>query len=505
MPSKKSAIAGVLAGVVMGGATVAVASIPSSGSGVISACYRVSTGTLRVIDVQAGRRCVAGERLLTWNQKGAPGATGPRGAAGATGATGATGSTGSTGATGPEGPAGPTGATGSTGASGAPGSPGATGSAGATGASGPQGIAGPTGPTGATGLTGSTGAAGAQGPTGPTGLKGDTGDTGPAGPTGATGAQGDPGPKPANVVWVASSGGDFTTVSAALAAITNNGPTNRYIVRIAPGSFVESSPIVLKDYVSLVGSGRDVTIVDCACAGSVDPHSGGASAAMQAVGSTLHSTVSDLTISASGTGSFVTGLWTSGVTADLVGFDRVNVTATGATNVFAVFNTSSAPDIRNSSVTALGVVGSGGATGIFNIGSSPVIANVVVSASGATDSTGIYNGPGSAPTLRETTATATGVTGYGMVNQGSSPRLTGVTATGIGGSFSFGLYNEDSASVTIQNSALAGSTNSIINVSSTARLLATTLSGGAPSGGGLTCRFSTNGATWVGLNVDCSG
>ena len=62
-------VAGLVAGVgalglLLGG--VATATIPTSTTGQIAACYRVSTGALRVIDVQKKQKCVAGERLLTW-------------------------------------------------------------------------------------------------------------------------------------------------------------------------------------------------------------------------------------------------------------------------------------------------------------------------------------------------------------------------------------------------------------------------------------------------------
>ena len=62
-------VAGLVAGVgalglLLGG--VATATIPTSTTGQVAACYRVSSGALRVIDVQKGQRCGAGERLLTW-------------------------------------------------------------------------------------------------------------------------------------------------------------------------------------------------------------------------------------------------------------------------------------------------------------------------------------------------------------------------------------------------------------------------------------------------------
>lgn len=46
-----------------------MASIPASG--VISACYTTRGGDLRIIDYPA-KKCVSGERLIRWNQAGAP-------------------------------------------------------------------------------------------------------------------------------------------------------------------------------------------------------------------------------------------------------------------------------------------------------------------------------------------------------------------------------------------------------------------------------------------------
>ena len=67
--SRLRRVAGLVAGVgvlglLLGG--VATATIPTSTTGQVAACYRVSSGALRVIDVQKKQRCVAGERLLTW-------------------------------------------------------------------------------------------------------------------------------------------------------------------------------------------------------------------------------------------------------------------------------------------------------------------------------------------------------------------------------------------------------------------------------------------------------
>src|SRR5262245_59454874 len=120
----------------LGGAVLAA--IPGAGS-VITGCYDTKTGTLRVIDDQAGNTCAITETQLTWNQIDP---AGPQGPAGPTGATGAQGPQGDPGPVGPQEPAGATGATGSQGPQGPAGPTGATGS---QGPQGPQGVPGPAG------------------------------------------------------------------------------------------------------------------------------------------------------------------------------------------------------------------------------------------------------------------------------------------------------------------------------------------------------------------------
>jgi hypothetical protein len=108
-------VSGFIVGAVVAGGSIAMASIPDSGSGVISACYTTKNGTIRIIDYQAGKRCERGEILLTWNQSGPQGLQGPAGATGLTGLKGLQGPAGETGLTGPQGLQGPAGATGLTG------------------------------------------------------------------------------------------------------------------------------------------------------------------------------------------------------------------------------------------------------------------------------------------------------------------------------------------------------------------------------------------------------
>jgi hypothetical protein len=74
-------VAGGVVAAVSGG--VAWATIPD-GSGQIHACYKSSSGDLRVIDPSAGGACKPSETALMWSQTGPAGTPGTPGAPGAT-------------------------------------------------------------------------------------------------------------------------------------------------------------------------------------------------------------------------------------------------------------------------------------------------------------------------------------------------------------------------------------------------------------------------------------
>jgi hypothetical protein len=63
-----------------------------------------------------------------------------------------------------------------------------------------------------------------------------------------------------HVITVAKQGGDFTTITAALNSITDNSSSNRYLIRVMPGTYEEQ--VTMKEYVDIKGSGWGATIID---------------------------------------------------------------------------------------------------------------------------------------------------------------------------------------------------------------------------------------------------
>ena len=284
-----------------------------------------------------------------------------------------------------------------------------------------------------------------------------TGEQGPAGSNGAQGVPGEQGPAgvaPARVLWVAESGGDYTTLSAALAAIPGDDEDERreidggmllaatednpYVIKIAPGTYEEVGPVVLKSYVDVEGSGQGVTTITCECgSNSLD----GSAATVSA--SNIQAEIRHLTI-ANTTGSddttYSTGVATF-MSDESFSMNNVTATATGGDNMSGVAN-----------------------VGSWSLLSSPLMNNVTATATGGINSAGVANSY-SSPLMNNVTATATGANSAGVYNeQGSSPLMNNVTATAIGdvdnGGGGVGVLN-DSSSATIRNSSITGNTNSI--------------------------------------------
>ena len=199
------------------------------------------------------------------------------------------------------------------------------------------------------------------------------------------------GPKPSHVIWVAKAGGDFTTVAAALASITDNDATHLYTIEIAPGTYVEPGGLDIKSDVDIHGSGADVTFITCTCGGGTTPRTSGATATVRATSVT--SQIRDVTIDNSGGGTYSTAVWMGG--SSKVALQDVDATAEGSTGNYAVWVTGSAtPTLDHVTATATGGASSTEALAIAIVESSNLFIRIVdvrAAASGSTRADGMWN------------------------------------------------------------------------------------------------------------------
>jgi hypothetical protein len=225
----------------------------------------------------------------------------------------------------------------------------------------------------------------------------------------------------ANVVVVARSGGDFTDPVAALASITDASAANPYLVKIMPGDYLVSAPVVMKPFVDLEGSGRDITRLY-----RTTPSTAAGGAVLLASSA---SEVRDLTIEAVDASIVVSDV------APLAGATPVKLT-----RVAVVGNTTTA-----NSVTGVGVDG----------GSEWVIegSSITVGALGNTLSIGIFGNGLAALTIRGSEVRSTSAVGFAMSVTTTAVLLEGSRFEGWGGIGVNGAVGQRQA-ITLRNSTL---------------------------------------------------
>ncbi|MCB2187545.1 MAG: hypothetical protein KQJ78_14080 [Deltaproteobacteria bacterium] len=354
--------------------------------------------------------------------QGDQGDTGPPGPAGPTGAVGPAGPSGPTGATGPAGPAGPTGATGPAGT---------TGPTGAEGEKGDQGAKGDTGPDGPTGAAGDSGASGPAGPAGATGPTGPDGATGSPGATGATGPQGDPGPAPDRVVMVNAG----ESIQAALDAITDAAPDQRYLVWVGPGVFTEK--VVMKSCVDLAGSGREVTKLT---------YAGNTSSSWATVTLASHAELRDMTVENTGGSPTYYAKAVYGNNAGPVRLRNLGLSAGGgASNVGLELHGTSVCEARHLAIAVSDAAATLNYGGLLYNSAALTLEDTTISASLGSNATGIGL-PGTVTlVLRASVIEASGAStvtlglagnfGYAATVQAAGSKLAGGANPGASSSF----------------------------------------------------------------------
>ena len=250
-----------------------------------------------------------------------------------------------------------------------------------------------------------------------------------------------------NVLVVAHSGGDFSSVQAALDSIGDASADNPYLIYIAPGVYTET--VTLRSYVTLEGSGQGTTIIR-ALGGSQSPADGNGSATLLGAD---YATVRHLTVESQGTDqNYAVALHNNAASPAL---SDVAVRASNGNGNYGIYNSSASPALSDVTVTASGT---GTNYGVFNSSSSPDMSRMTTTVSGGFYNRGVYNINSSSPTMRDVTIEASGGTYcFAVVNDNSSPAMTDVTATASDGTYNRSVYNINSSSPTMRDVTVTAS------------------------------------------------
>jgi hypothetical protein len=243
--------------------------------------------------------------------------------------------------------------------------------------------------------------------------------------------------KYAQVKIVAKSGGDFTTINAALGSISDASANKHYLVFIAPGTYQQK--VAMKPFVDLMGAGVDSTKITCACAQLANLEGGAGGPAT--VNGASNSTLARLTVVNSGGASAGEALSGDADTNFVV--EDVKLISQAESAQWGAFFRDSTVTLRNVQVDL--DLGSGDqASGIEQINSALTIADSAISVTGASASIGVEMTLGSLD-IADSDITASAVTagfGTGIENSGGTvtARDIHVDASG-GGNVYIGVEN----------------------------------------------------------------
>ncbi len=250
-----------------------------------------------------------------------------------------------------------------------------------------------------------------------------------------------------NVVIVAKSGGDFTSIQSAVNSISDASKSNPYLIWVAPGVYSEA--VTLKPNLHLQGSGQGVTIITSTASSSSTPPT--------QASLVLASNVSlrDLTVQNTGTGMHNVGLMASNGASDILVVD-VEAGSQGngssGSNNYAIYLTGNGTRVTLQSVNALAENGNLDAIGLYvDSGVTVTLLNGSYTASSGSDhSAGISN----LGTLEAEHITVSGADSpqlnYGIWNHGSSAKVTlrSGSVSGRGGTGAIGILNTNGGQLT---------------------------------------------------------
>lgn len=169
-----------------------------------------------------------------------------------------------------------------------------------------------------------------------------------------------------HVIVVSPSGGDYTSVAAALSSISGSSSSNRYLVWVGPGVYTETALSTVPAYVHLKGAGSNATVV------TSSRSSGSPGNAAATVDLLEDSAISDMTVHNTGTGTYGIAIYSTQASRDTTITNVVaEANGSGGTGHYAVYLNDAEPTIQDSILRASGATGFGtgvnAAIGIVNI------------------------------------------------------------------------------------------------------------------------------------------
>jgi hypothetical protein len=274
-----------------------------------------------------------------------------------------------------------------------------------------------------------------------------------------------------NVVVVAKSGGDFTSIQGALDSITDASASNPYLVWVAPGTYAET--VMMKPYVDIEGAGELATKI--------------VGVSFFAVIGASNAELRFLTVENNTSGDEIMAIYNA---SDSFRLTHVTAMASGGSRNHGVRNGTASTTMTHVTASAtggdfsMGVSNDGASPEMVHViarasngtsnravenanGSSPKMMHVTAEAWGGDSNFGVFNSSSSSPKMMDVTAVAERGTSYGVYNDDSWPEIWNSTISASRGTNNYGIYNSTcsvACVVKVNNSQITGDTNTIVNM-----------------------------------------
>ncbi|MBN2894323.1 MAG: hypothetical protein JXK05_00325 [Campylobacterales bacterium] len=201
-----------------------------------------------------------------------------------------------------------------------------------------------------------------------------------------------------NLVSVAKSGGQFDDIQKAIDSINDASAEKPYTVYIGPGVYNVTAPITMKANVSLIGSGRDTTMLQ----GSFGDSEMGPSTAL--IVGEANASIEHLSIENNNSSTHAFGVYCRGVATHLN--DLSIAVAQAAVNWGAYFRDASEVTINRSSIMVQ--VARTGNVGFYFYNATGSVSHTVISANGSVENKCISLASDSNVSVADSTLTAQG-------------------------------------------------------------------------------------------------